>query len=453
MRRERLDRYGCTSWAAALAMTTALAWTASATGAPRPERPNIVLIMADDLGYECLGANGGTSYRTPVLDRLAKTGMRFTHCYAQPLCTPSRVQIMTGLYNVRNYTRFGKLERDQTPFAHLLKKAGYATCVAGKWQLGKEPDSPQHFGFDESCLWQHTRGRTDDQKRDTRYERPRLEINGRPVDYPVGKYGPAVVTDFICTFMERHKDEPFLVYYPMILTHCPFCPTPDSPDWDPTSKGSKQYKGKAKYFGDMVTYMDKTIGRIVAKLDDLGLSKNTLVLFTADNGTDKPVVSMMAGRRVAGGKGKTTDAGTRVPLIAYWFGVVPTGRRCDDLIDFSDFLPTLCDAAGVSIPKSLNPDGWSFLPQLRGKPGHPREWIYCWYARSGKQSEAKQFARTRRYKLYRSGAFYDIREDVLEKEPLRDSDLNAEERRTKAKLRAALDRYQDARFSALKDHQ
>ena len=106
--------------------------------------------MADDMGYECINANGGTSYQTPHLDKLAETGMRFEHCYSQPLCTPSRVKIMTGMSNVRNYLQFGVLKRDQTSFAQLLKKAGYATCIVGKWQLGREADSAQHFGFDES---------------------------------------------------------------------------------------------------------------------------------------------------------------------------------------------------------------------------------------------------------------------------------------------------------------
>jgi len=121
------------------------------------KQPNLILIMADDMGYECVRSNGGTSYTTPHLDELARTGARFEHCYSQPLCTPSRVKIMTGMSNFRNYVNFGVLDRKQTTFAHLLKKAGYATCIVGKWQLGKEADSPQHFGFDQSCLWQHTR--------------------------------------------------------------------------------------------------------------------------------------------------------------------------------------------------------------------------------------------------------------------------------------------------------
>src|SRR4051812_16998235 len=107
--------------------------------------PNIVLIMADDFGYECVGANGSTSYKTPVLDKLAKTGTIFTHCYSQPLCTPTRVQLMTGIYNVRNYLHFGVLAKGETTFANLLQNAGYATCIAGKWQLGKEEPLPRQF--------------------------------------------------------------------------------------------------------------------------------------------------------------------------------------------------------------------------------------------------------------------------------------------------------------------
>lgn len=405
-------------------------------------RPNIVLIMADDLGYECIGANGGTSYRMPVLDRLAKEGVRFEHCYSQPLCTPSRVQIMTGRYNVRNYTRFGELDRSQTTFAHLLKKCGYTTCIAGKWQLGRRADSAEHFGFDEACLWQHTvRGRETDGY-DNRYENPTIDINGKTVSLPVGSFGPDVCSDFICRFMDRHQAEPFFVYYPMILTHCPFVPTPDSKDWNPESRGSRTYKGDAKYFGDMVAYMDKMIGKITGQLDALGLRDNTLILFTGDNGTDSPVVSELNGQRVAGGKGSMTDAGTRVPLIANWQGKIPGGKVVSDLVDFSDFLPTLCAVAGATVPSTLNADGRSFLPQLLGRKGDPREWIYCWFSRNG-GPHGEEWARNQRYKLYRTGEFFDVYKDRLERSPI--VDLSAEEERVRDMLQRVLDRYRDAR--------
>ncbi len=413
-------------------------------------KPNIVLIMADDLGYECIGANGGTSYPTPVLDRLAANGIRFEHCYAQPLCTPSRVQLMTGIYNVRNYTRFGQLRQQEVTFANLLRDAGYATCVVGKWQLGKQPDSPQRFGFDESCLWQHLRGRTDSKGHDTRFSNPKLEINGKPVDYSDGEYGPDVVSDYACDFMTRKQDQPFLVYYPMILTHCPFTPTPDSPDWDPKSEGSKTYKGDPEYFGDMVRYTDKIVGKLIAKIEELGLRNNTIVLFTGDNGTDEPVVSMLDGRKVAGGKGKTTDAGTRVPLIVNWPNTIPASQTCNDLVDFSDMLPTLCDVAGVRVPERLKIDGRSFLPQLHGKKGNPRDWIYCWYSRNGRTDRARQFARNQRYKLYRNGEFYDIQEDVLEKKNLAGGALDRKAQQARSMLQQALNKYANARPAALR---
>ena len=406
-------------------------------------KPNIILIMADDLGYECIGANGGNSYKTPVLDDLAKTGVRFEHCYSQPLCTPSRVQIMTGMYNIRNYVAFGVLDRKQTTFAHLLKKDGYTTCIAGKWQLGKEPDAPQHFGFDQACLWQHTiGGAKGPHGTDSRFVNPQIDINGKTATLPEGSFGPDVCADFICDFMGENKNKPFFVYYPMILTHCPFAPVPDSADWDPKDKGSKTYKGDAKYFGDMVTYMDKIVGKITTKLDTLGVRDNTLILFVGDNGTDTPVVSMMGDLKVVGGKRHMTDAGTRVPLIASWPGTISKGLVTTELVDFSDFLPTLCETAGTALPPELKIDGKSFLGKLKGEEGVRREWIYCWYSVGG-GPKGREWTRNQRYKLYRTGKFYDVSKDVLEKNPL--IDLAPEQQQVRDTLQKALDQYKSAR--------
>ena len=228
-------------------------------------KPNIVMIMADDLGLETMGSYGGNLYKTPNLDRLAAKGARFEHCYAQPICTPSRVQLMTGQYNVRNYAKFGLLPRDEVTFAHKLKAEGYATCIAGKWQLGRQKDAPQHFGFEEALLWQHTRdGRMniDGTRVDKRYENPILEKNGEPLAYNGGEFAPDLMVDFILDFIERKAQQPFLVYYPMILTHCPFVPTPHSEDWDPSSAGSPTYKGDKAYFGDMVEYVDHSLVKL-----------------------------------------------------------------------------------------------------------------------------------------------------------------------------------------------
>jgi arylsulfatase A len=404
--------------------------------------PNIVLIMADDMGYECVGANGSATFQTPVLDRLAETGVRFEHCYSQPLCTPSRVKLMTGIYNVRNYVAFGALERGQTTFANLLQKQGYAICIAGKWQLGREADAPQHFGFEESCLWQHTRGARDKHKRDTRYSNPKLEINGKPVDYNDGEYGPQVVTDFICDFMERHQEQPFLVYYPMILPHSPFVPMPNSQD--PNSINNQTN------YQDMVAYIDQLVGQITSQLDALEIRENTLLLFTSDNGSAGAIKSVFNGRQVQGGKSQMLDAGTHVPLIASWPGTIAAGQVSDALVDFSDFLPTLCAAAGVTVPADLQIDGRSFLPQLKGElNAEARDWAYCWYL--SKQGVVQEWARTQRYKLYRSGSMYDISQDPLEQQPL--STMTPEATAVHTLLQQALGQYSDARPAELPDLQ
>lgn len=398
--------------------------------------PNLILIMADDLGYETIGANGGTSYRTPVLDKLAATGVRFSQCYSQPLCTPTRVQIMTGLSNVRNYITFGNMDTNAVTFANLLKRAGYATCMTGKWQLGRERELPKKFGFDEYCLWQHTRI-------PPRYANPGLEINGVEKDFNQGEYGPDLVNKYALDFITRSKSGPFFLYYPMILTHAPYQPTPDSKEWDPVAVGEKVNRHE-KHFGEMVEYMDKLIGRVVSRLDELGIRDNTLVLFLGDNGTGKGTRSMMGAREVIGGKGSTTGAGMHVPLIANWPGGIRNGgRTCDDLVDTTDFLPTLLEAAGGPLPAV---DGRSFLSRLRGRPGQPREWIYSWYSpRQSTNMTVREFAFNQRFKLYRTGEFFDLEQDPSEIRPLSRDGLKGDAVAAVKLLQGALDQFRNAR--------
>ena len=409
------------------------------------KRPNIILILADDLGFECITANGGTSYQTPNIDKLASKGIRFENCHAQPVCTPSRVQIMTGQYNVRNYTQFGKLDRSQTSFGNLFKNAGYKTAIAGKWQLGKEKDSPQHFGFDESCLWQQSLPRTDTTGHDTRFSNPILEFNGKVKSFKNGEYGPDIVSDFICDFIEKNKDQPFLAYYPMLLTHCPFTPTPNSKDWDPKNLGSMKYKGKPIYFPDMVSYMDKLVGKIVSKVDKLGLSENTLIIFTGDNGTDQPIISMLRKKEYPGGKKRTTDNGTHVPLIARWEGTINANKESFDMVDFSDFLPTMCDATKIEVPSNIPIDGISFFPQLLGKKSKTKKWIYSWYQLNSKQKKVKEFVRNTEYKLYANGKFYNVKNDFYEKTPLLLAGLNKKGKKAHKSLKKALKVYKNIR--------
>lgn len=425
-------------------------------GMSRADATNVVLIMADDMGYEALSVNGSESCRSPNLDKLAAEGVRFTNCFANPLCTPSRAKIMTGQYNVRNYVRFGRLDRGQTTFAHQLKAAGYATCIAGKWQLGKEKDAPRHFGFDESCLWQHTRsGRSKGNGKtyDRRFVNPLLEFNGREEDYIDGEYGPQLCTDFICDFIDRNKEKPFLVYYPMILTHCPFDPTPDSSDWDPKRLGSTTYKGDRntpqKHFREMVAYADKLVGQIVAQLEKSGVRDDTLLIFTGDNGTDKPIVTPWNGRKVVGGKGTMTDEGTRVPLIASWpAGIRQPGRVVDDLVEFTDMMPTLCEVAGAELPKNDPGDGSSLIPILQNDAGRRRkDGIYIWY-------RGQVIVRNKQYSLLAkadgSGPVLTRYRGPFDGKTLKDSALTAAESALKEQFEGTLERLAKTRLSSVR---
>jgi arylsulfatase A len=400
-------------------------------------RPNIVLIMADDFGYECVKANGGESYLTPNLDQLAATGMRFENCHVQPLCTPTRVQLMTGFYNVRNYVDFGTLDTKATTFANLLKKAGYVTGICGKWQLGHAKELPQHFGFDDALLWQHTR-------RPPRYANPGLERNGVEKDYQNGEYGPNLINDFALEFVTKNRERPFFLYYPMILTHDPFQPTPDSKTWDPKAQGESVLRD-TKHFADMVVYMDKLVGRLIAKLQELGLRENTLVLFLGDNGTGVSITSRFKGAAYPGGKGTSTARGTHVPLIANWPGRIAAGKVNTDLVGSVDFVPTICDAAGVVLPNGTASDGRTFYPQLLGQKGQPREWLYSWYARNGGATAEWEYTMSNSYKLYRDGRFFDLTKDPYEANPLKVSGLTGAAASASKNLQSALDRFTNAR--------
>lgn len=423
----------------AFAFLVSIVWQCQNSAAVEPNNesceqrktPNIVLIMADDMGYECVQANGGESYETPRLNALAKQGMLFRHCHSQPICTPSRVQLMTGVYNNRNYIKFGLLDPEATTFGHVLKKAGYKTCIAGKWQLQGGLEGPNHFGFDNYCLWQVTR-------RPSRYPNPGLEVDGKLIDYTSGEYGPDLVSDYLCDFMETHRDEPFFVYYPMMLPHWPFEPTPDSPDWNPKAKGARGI-GKTPYFADMVAYTDKMVGKIVGKIDELKLSDNTIVLFTGDNGTYTGITSQLNGKPLKGGKGSPKDNGTHVPLIVRWPEKIKAGVETNQLVDFSDFLPTVADVAGAETPKGI--DGLSFLPTLLGESAPQREYVYCWYHRDGVRTKATQHVRDQAYKLYADGKFYHVVDDPGETSPLPANGLSKEQQERRAKLEVLLKKH------------
>ncbi|MCR9248100.1 MAG: sulfatase-like hydrolase/transferase [bacterium] len=406
-------------------------------------RPDIVLIMADDVGVEAFSSYGGESYDTPHLDALAQAGMQFQHCHSQPLCTPSRVKLMTGQSNIRNYRSFGILPRGSVTFANVLQDAGYRTCVVGKWQLfGSRQEllpkgagtSPAAAGFDEHLLWQVDRI-------GSRYGKALLVENGRYADRASAGYGPDRFADFAIDFIARQRkaEQPYLLYFPMALVHSPFESPPNA---DPVDAPPKSRDGKQARFAQMMTHMDAIVGRLLGAVDENDGRERTLFLFTSDNGTPRNIVSRQNGRPVRGGKGLSNDRGTHVPLVARWPGTIPADRTNDSLIDFTDFFVTLLATAGAEQPASLTLDGRSFLPQLRGEPGTPRDSLFCYYnPRPERRKFARgRFARDQHFKLYGDGRFFDLVNDPEEQTPLPTDDLatNPQRRAAHRKLMAAI---------------
>ena len=409
-----------------------------------PKRPNIVLIMADDLGAECLQSYGSTSYKTPHLDALAASGIRFETCYSTPLCSPTRVQLMTGRYGFRtgwtqligrgsgaddDRKEYFDFTKERT-FGHMLREAGYATAMAGKWQLAEFQQHPDHVrqsGFDEYSCWMWLW----DGKKTDRYWKPVIWQNGSKREDVADRYGEDVFVEFLVDFMRRHREKPFFVYYPMTLVHDPFLPTPDS------DAAINKMKNAPKNFADMVAYMDKVVGRLASALDELKLRENTLILFTGDNGTPKQITSRVGDLEIRGGKGQVAHVGSHVPLIANWKGTAPAGKVCTDLVDLSDVFPTLAELAGVELPRRPVIDGRSFAPQLRGQAGQPRDWIFS-------QLGNRRLAREQRYLLHDDGRLFDIPNDPLETKDLGDS-ADPEIVAAKKRLQAALDRLKPTR--------
>ncbi len=405
------------------------------------DRPNIILILADDLGYETLSTNGSQSYQTPNLDALATGGMRFTHAYSAPLCTPTRVQLMTGKYNFRNYVGFGVMKQGQTTIGNLMKDAGYATAIVGKWQLyGNESQQaeageigtlPHEAGFDSyNMWWLYERG-------GSRFKDPVLHLMGEELQTYPGAYGPDVFADSLLSFAGRHTDTPFFIYFPMALTHAPFQATPDHPDFDLPDASSAP--SDPELFKDNVEYMDTVIGRIDSGLDQLGIRENTLILFIGDNGTHRSITSQMPDMAIQGGKGQTTDAGTHVPMIASWPAVITAGQVNSNLVDLTDFLPTLVDAAQSTLPASFTADGISFYNQFfRSTNATTRPWVFCHYAKNAGDAPVR-FVHNKTWKLYESGEIYDIENDPEETQVLVETDLSMAGKVTMAEFRDVFD--------------
>ena len=396
------------------------------------EKPNILLILADDVGREMFSSYGGTSYHTPNIDELASKSMQFEHVYAAPVCHPTRITLMTGRYPFRFgnpvWGSFPEHAENQT-FAHEFKKAGYATAVAGKWQLcamKDEPDHPTRLGFDEYCLFGWHEG--------PRYHNPLIWQNGEIRQDVAERYGPDVYSDFLIDFMKRNRSRPFLAYYPMALIH------DVSDDFEPPPPYGPE--GRYENVQEMSAEMDRVVGKMLQALDDLGLASNTLVVFTTDNGTNhrsiirhengefirELVYSTINGVEVPGGKTQITDWGTRVPTYIRWPGKIQGGTVCNELIDFSDFLPTFNEILDLPRP-DYDIDGQSFAGILTGADYDPRDWVYS------EKAGMTYMVRSEEWKLLPDGKLFEMKSDVHEKAPI----MPAEDTPASAAARATLD--------------
>lgn len=400
-----------------------------------PSRPNIVFVLADDLGYGELGCYGQTKIRTPHLDRLAREGLRFTQHYSgAPVCAPSRCVLMTGKHTGHAQIRGNLQARDaagnptegQTPItsdaltlAEVLKGAGYVTGAMGKWGLGPVNSSgdPNEQGFDwffgYNCqsvahsyfpphLWRN---------------RERIAINQHPIaghakqpdgevrmeDWFAEKYAPDLMVEEAVQFLRTHQHDKFFLYLPFIEPHVAMQPPRRlvesyPPEWD-----DRPYRGQCGYlphprpragYAAMITSLDEHVGTILHALDELQLSDNTLVIFSSDNGTthqaagdpvfgvggvDAAFFQSTAGLR--GRKGSVYEGGIRVPMIARWPGQIPAGTKSDFPSYFADHFPTLCAVAGLEPPTGL--DGINLLPTLTHQgpqsPRNPMVWVFPEY--------------------------------------------------------------------------
>lgn len=413
-------------------------FTTSALPAPN-RKPNIIMILVDDIGYEVPGYTGGQSYSTPNVNRLAQQGMQFTHCIATPNCCPSRVELLSGKYSFRNYSEWSIYNTAAPTFVSLLKGAGYATCVAGKWQFDGGDASAKAMGFDKYLL--HYPFLLPDGNDDYhRYKNPVLYSNGAylPSSQTQGKYADDMFVDYISKFIDSNKKKPFFVYYPLSLCHFPFQPTPDDPEY--AAFDPETHKTNPRFFPSMVKYMDKKVGEVVSKIESSGLANNTYIIFSSDNGSPESILSQFNGRTIQGGKNHSNDFGVHVPLVVYCPGKIAPGTVQRNIVDYSDFFKTITDLGKVGTAKVAGAgilDSKSFAPYINSStPVTPRTWAYCYWKPDPLRApvQNKHFVQDLNYKLYdstNSNRFYNILVDSLEKVPLRNAQLTPQEKAIK----------------------
>jgi len=407
-----------------IAFALAAAQPAAAAGADA-QKPNIIFILADDLGIGSVSSYGADNFKTPNIDKLAKSGTRFEHCYSSPLCGPSRALLMTGRYAFRtgmtsNQTGDLLKPANETMIPAILKQAGYVTAQVGKW--AQLPLEPSDWGFDEYLRFQGSGKYWNTQKKCKSYT-----VNGKETPLLDGEYLPDKMHDFVVDFITRHQGQPFFLYYPMSHVHAQILPTPDS------KPGARD---KNILYQDNVAYMDKLVGQLIAELDRLKLREKTIVIFSSDNGTArgfKEFCTIQGGKQLSGCKATMLECGALVPMIASWPGTAPAGKVSQNLVSFCDFLPTFAEMAGAKLPSDVVVDGKSIAPMLRGKSDASlRDWIFVLLRR-------KWYDRETNWKLNESGELFDMKGAPFS-EPLVSADSqDGEALAARKRLQAVLD--------------
>jgi len=409
---------------------------ASSTVKPKP---NIIFIMADDLGYGDLGCYGQKKILTPKIDKLAAEGTLFTQVYAgSTVCAPSRCSLMTGMHNGHNRIRDNLphnvwLRPDDVTVAEVLKQAGYKTGGIGKWGLGN-PGSwgiPNYQGFD--YFYGHL---NQDQAHfyypDYLWENDKVVLLEKVViENEVGKlrgnrggknvyYTHDLFTEKAVSFIKQHREDPFFLYLAYTIPHFSDYPknSPEHfivPSDEPYT--NKDWPQTARNYAAMITRMDRDVGRIMKLIKKLGIDENTIVFFTSDNGPYKgspiPIEFFDSNAIFRGGKRDLYEGGIRIPMIVRWPGKVPAGRVSDQVWAFWDFLPTAAELAGLSAPKGI--DGISMLPALLGKKQKSHDYLYWDYGHVRKTY--KQAVRMGNWKGIRNGLGTPIELYDLSKDP------------------------------------
>ena len=380
-------------------------------------KPNIVYILADDLGFAELGCNGSDRYKTPNIDALANSGVRFTRFYTVPLCGPSRALILTGRYGFRSgavtqdacKTIIRTGEKAEVMIPTVLKKAGYASALIGKWGQLTPSGDPSDWGFDHELYykgsgmyWNSKVAKPMSEGGEVRGDPDTYVLDGKTVSVKDDEYIPDLLHKDATAWMEAQKGRPFFLYYSLSQVHGEILPTPDSA---PAPKGESNNQRAQRLLADNIAYMDKLVGKLVAELERLKLRDNTVIVFMGDNGSTKSaaVDATIGGRRIEGEKGSMKEGGGLVPFFATWPGVMASGKVNANVADASDLLPTFAEIAGAPLPTGRVIDGRSLVSQFKGDTKSPRTWAFC-------QLSNNYYVREAGWKLDQSGTLYDMKD-------------------------------------------